>query len=55
MIYEPEQFPGGIIKISESYKVTILLFASRKAVVTGLKTFNQINSLIRELINMIRR
>jgi len=25
MIYEPEQFPGGIIKISEPYKATILI------------------------------
>jgi len=54
MIYEPEQFPGGIIKISEPYKATILLFASGKAVVTGLKTFNQINSIIQEIISKLK-
>jgi len=53
MIYEPEQFPGGIIKINEPYKATILLFASGKAVVTGFKTCNQIDSIIREIISKI--
>lgn len=55
MIYEPEQFPGGIIKISEPYKATILLFASGKAVVTGLKALNQIDSIIREIKCIMRR
>jgi len=54
MIYEPEQFPGGIIKISDPYEATILLFASGKAVVTGFKAPNQINSIIQEIIMMKR-
>ena len=54
MIYEPEQFPGGILKIEEPYKATILIFASGKAVITGLKSSNQIERVIKELVNILR-
>jgi transcription initiation factor TFIID TATA-box-binding protein len=33
MIYEPEQFPGGILRFSEPFKATLLIFASGKVIV----------------------
>lgn len=42
MIYEPEQFPGVILKIDKPYKSTILIFSSGKLVITGLKNEHQI-------------
>ena len=52
IIYEPEQFPGGILRIKEPYKATILLFASGKAVVTGLKSSSQINPTLQKIMNL---
>ena len=54
MIYEPEQFPSGIIKIEEPHKSTVLLFASGKAVITGLKSSNQIKPTIQKLVNVVK-
>jgi len=54
VIYEPEQFPGGIMKIREPYKATVLLFASGKAVVTGLKSSSQINLTLQKITNSIK-
>ena len=54
MIYEPEQFPGGIIKIEEPYKATCLIFASGKVVITGLKSSNQIKPTIQKLVNVLK-
>jgi len=54
MIYEPEQFPGGILRIEEPYKATILIFASGKVVITGLKSSNQIKPSIRKLVNLLK-
>ena len=48
-IYEPEQFPGAIIKIHEPYKATILLFASGKAVIAGTKNLSQLSSIVKML------
>jgi len=54
MIYEPEQFPGGILRIEEPYKATVLIFASGKAVVTGLKSSNQIKPTTQKLVNILK-
>ena len=54
MIYEPEQFPGGTLRIEEPYKATILIFASGKVVITGLKSSNQIKPAIRKLVNLLK-
>ena len=54
MIYEPEQFPSGILRIEEPYKATILIFASGKVVITGLKSSNQIKPAIRKLVNLLK-
>jgi transcription initiation factor TFIID TATA-box-binding protein len=50
-IYEPEQFPGAIIKFSvkDENKATILLFASGKLVSAGMTNLD----LIQEAINTI--
>jgi TATA-box binding protein (TBP) (component of TFIID and TFIIIB) len=50
-MYEPEQFPGAIIKfsINEESKATILLFASGKLVSAGLTNLD----LIQKAINTI--
>ena len=52
IIYEPEQFPGGILRIKEPYKATVLLFASGKAVITGLKSSSQINPTLQKIMNL---
>ena len=54
MIYEPEQFPGGILKIEEPYKITVLIFASGKAVIPGLRSSSQIKPIIQKLTNVIK-
>lgn len=53
MIYEPEQFPGGIIRTKEPCKATVLLFASGKAVITGLKSLSQINPTLQKIANIV--
>ena len=48
LVYEPEQFPGGIMKLEEP-KVTVLLFASGKAVITGLGKSDQIDLVLEKI------
>jgi len=52
-IYEPEQFPGAILHLETPFKTTILVFASGKAVITGLKSSDQINPTIRRIEEII--
>lgn len=54
MIYEPEQFPAGILKIKEPYQATILIFHSGKAVITGVKNSKQVNSVAQKLEKIMR-
>jgi transcription initiation factor TFIID TATA-box-binding protein len=49
MIYEPEQFPAGILRIDKPHKATFLLFASGKAIITGFTSSKQLASLVEEL------
>ena len=53
MIYEPEQFPGAILRIEELHKATILLFASGKVVITGLRSSKYIEPTINQLASVI--
>jgi transcription initiation factor TFIID TATA-box-binding protein len=53
-IYEPEQFPGAILKIDEPCKASILIFASGKAVVTGLTNSNQIRPTVAKLEEILK-
>lgn len=54
VIYEPEQFPGAILEIIEPYKTTVLVFASGKAVVTGLTSASQIEPIIEKVRRLLR-
>jgi len=54
MIYEPEQFPGGIVRIKEPYKATVLVFASGKAIITGLRSSNHIKAVMQKIVNIIK-
>ncbi len=52
-IYEPEQFPGAILRLDKPFKTSILIFASGKTVITGLKNSAQIESAVQELKKLI--
>lgn len=54
IVYEPEQFPGGVLRIEEPYKATVLVFASGKAIITGLKSSSQITPIAQKVTNMIK-
>jgi transcription initiation factor TFIID TATA-box-binding protein len=38
MVYEPEQFPGGILRMGKHLGVTALVYSSGKAVIAGIKS-----------------
>jgi transcription initiation factor TFIID TATA-box-binding protein len=52
-IYEPEQFPGAILRISQPFKTSVLIFASGKIVITGLKNQSEIKPTIESLEKII--
>lgn len=52
-IYEPEQFPGAILRLEAPYKTSILIFASGKAVIAGLKSSKQIEPTIEKLRSLL--
>lgn len=51
--YEPEQFPGAIIKlpVAQGSKATILLFSTGKLVCVGLKDYKNVHTAIEFLIS----
>ncbi len=53
-IYEPEQFPGAILRLDKPFKTSILIFASGKVVITGLKSSKQIEPTIQMLKQLIQ-
>jgi transcription initiation factor TFIID TATA-box-binding protein len=48
-IYEPEQFPGAILRLDSPFKTSVLIFASGKTVITGLKSQKQIQQVVQAL------
>jgi transcription initiation factor TFIID TATA-box-binding protein len=48
-IYEPEQFSGAILRLEKPFKTSVLVFASGKVVITGLKSSAQIESTLQQL------
>lgn len=52
-IYEPEQFPGAILRITQPFKTSVLIFVSGKVVLTGLKSQTEIEPTIQELKEII--
>lgn len=53
MIYEPDQFPGGIMRIVEPNRATILIFNSGKTVITGMTNSRQISPILNKVSNII--
>ena len=51
--YEPENFPGLIYRL-EDPKITILLFRTGKAVITGAKSLEQVNAAADAVTSIIR-
>jgi transcription initiation factor TFIID TATA-box-binding protein len=52
-IYEPEQFPGAILRLQQPFKTSILVFASGKVVITGLKDSKQIEPTAEKIKKLI--
>ncbi|MCW3994963.1 MAG: TATA box-binding protein [Candidatus Bathyarchaeota archaeon] len=53
VIYEPEQFPGAILRLQQPFKTSILVFASGKVVITGLKDSKQIETVVERIKELI--
>jgi len=56
VVYEPEQFPGAIIRLTipkKAIKSTILLFASGKMVCVGLKNSKDVQKSIQQLFREV--
>jgi transcription initiation factor TFIID TATA-box-binding protein len=53
IIYEPEQFPGAILRTETPFQASIIVFASGKAIITGLKSSKQILPTVRQLRHFI--
>ena len=53
IIYEPEQFPAAILRINRPIKATALLFSSGKAIITGIKSLNQIEPVVQKIMKII--
>ena len=54
VIYEPEQFPGAIIKLNDFEKMTALLFASGKIVIAGLKTTKDLHKKVYRIVELLQ-
>lgn len=52
-IYEPEQFPGVILRLEQPVRTSVLVFASGKVVITGLKDSKQIETAQRRIRDLI--
>ncbi|MCL4404684.1 MAG: hypothetical protein M1544_02530 [Candidatus Marsarchaeota archaeon] len=52
--YEPEQFPGAILKIHEP-KSALLLFKNGKIICTGARTEGDVKKSIDQAIDLIKR
>jgi TATA-box binding protein (TBP) (component of TFIID and TFIIIB) len=49
MVYEPEQFAGGILRMEECSGVTALVYSSGKAVIAGIKSHKDIERIVERL------
>jgi transcription initiation factor TFIID TATA-box-binding protein len=52
VMYEPEQFPGLIYRMSDP-KVVLLVFASGKLVITGAKSDENVNEAVYKLYDLL--
>ena len=53
IIYEPEQFPGAIMRLEEPFKTSVLIFASGKIVIAGLTSEDQIGPVTQIIERLI--
>ena len=51
--YEPEQFPGAILKLREP-KTSLLLFKNGKLICTGAKSEGEVETAINKAFNLIK-
>jgi len=49
MVYEPEQFPGAILRMEKRSGVTALVYSSGKAVIAGIKSSKDIEEIVGNL------
>ena len=54
VIYEPEQFPGAIVKFDGPPKVTALIFASGKSVIVGSRSTRELGSSVKRISRIIK-
>ena len=52
VMYEPEQFPGAIYRMTEP-KVVLLVFASGKLVITGAKREEQVHEAVEKIRGLL--
>jgi transcription initiation factor TFIID TATA-box-binding protein len=52
--YEPEQFPGAILKVYEP-KAALLLFKNGKMICTGARTVSDVKKAIAEAVELIKK
>lgn len=52
--YNPEQFPGLVIRIKDP-KTSALIFSSGKVVCTGAKSFEKVEESIRQIIQSLKK
>ena len=55
LIYEPEQFPGAILRMTDPFEATILFFVSGKVNIVGLKSSRQIEQVIEKVSSLVDR
>jgi transcription initiation factor TFIID TATA-box-binding protein len=51
-MYEPEQFPGLIFRMTEP-RVVLLIFSSGKMVITGAKSEEEVNEVVYKVYNIL--
>ncbi len=51
--YDPSNFPGIVYRLNE-HRVTALIFSSGKVICTGIKKYEKIPEISKEIINSIR-
>lgn len=54
IVYEPEQFPGAILRMEEPFLVTVLVYASGKAIIAGIKNQEDIRSITQKLEDIVQ-
>ncbi len=53
VIYEPEQFPGAILRFDIFPEVTVLVFASGSLIIAGAKSVSRVNAVVEHVASVI--